>query len=233
MIAIFKREFKSYFQTPIGYIVLAVYFFFLGLLFSVSYQYGDPDITSVISGVTLISAFATPILTMRLISEDRRQKVDQVLITSPVSLTGIVLGKFFAALSVFMIGFAPTIIFRTIIAAYVDVSITAYLYALFGMLLLGGALIAVGMFISSLTESSVISAILSIAVNMVVVYMTSFSQMTNNTFLSKLFEKIAFIDKYSSFTENIFSIPDVVYFISIAVAFVFLTVRSMEKKRWA
>lgn len=233
MIAIFKREFKSYFQTPIGYIVLAVYFFFLGLLFSVSYQHGDPDITSVIGGVTLISAFATPILTMRLISEDRRQKVDQVLITSPVSLTGIVLGKFFAALSVFMIGFAPTIIFRTIIAAYVDVSITAYLYALFGMLLLGGALISIGMFISSLTESSVISAILSIAVNMVVVYMTSFSQMTNNTFLSKLFEKIAFIDKYLSFTENIFSIPDVIYFISIAVAFVFLTVRSMEKKRWA
>lgn len=233
MTAIFKREFKAYFSSPIGYVILAVYFFFLGLLFSVSYSYGDPNITAVISGVTLITAFATPVLTMRLISEDRRQKVDQVLITSPVSLTGIVLGKFFAALSVFMLGFAPTVIFRAIIGAYVEVSIAAYLYALFGMLLLGAALISIGMFISSLTESPVISAILSIAVNMVIIYMTNFSQMTSNSFFASLFEKMAFIDKYVSFTENVFSIPDIVYFASIAAAFVFLTVRSMEKKRWS
>ncbi len=233
MTAVFKREFKAYFSSPVGYVILAVYFFFLGLLFSVSYAYGDSDITSVIGGVTLLSAFATPILTMRLISEDTRQKTDQILITAPVKLSGIVLGKFFAALSVFALCFAPTVIFRAIIGAYVDIEITSYLYALFGMLLLGSALIAVGMFISSLTESPVIAAILSIAVNMIVIYMTSFAQITNNSFLSTLFEEMAFIDRYQKFTENVFSIPDIVYFLSITAAFVFLTVRSLEKKRWS
>lgn len=233
MKAIFKREFKSYFTSPIGYVILAVYFFFLGLLFSVSYAYGDSDITSVIGGVTLLSAFAIPILTMRLISEDKKNKTDQALITAPVKISGIVLGKFFAAFLVFAICFAPTVIFRAIIGAYVDIEITSYLYALFGMLLLGAALISIGMFISSLTESPVIAAILSIAVNMVVVYMSSFAQMTKNSFLSGLFESMAFIDRYQNFTENIFSVPDVVYFVTIAAAFIFLTVRSLEKKRWS
>lgn len=233
MKAIFKREFKAYFASPIGYVILAVYFFFLGLMFSVSYSAGDSDITTVIAGVTLLSAFAIPILTMRLISEDKKNKTDQALLTAPVKLSGIVLGKFFAALLVFVICFSPTVIFRAIIGSYVDIEITSYIYALFGMFLLGAALISIGMFISSLTESPVIAAILSIAVNMVVVYMSSFAQMTKNSFLSGLFEGMAFIDRYQNFTENIFSIPDVVYFVTIAAAFIFLTVRSLEKKRWS
>lgn len=233
MSAVFKREFRSYFSTPIGFIVLAAFYFFLGLYFSLIYSYGSPDIATVIVAMSTVIVFAMPILTMRLMSEDRRQKVDQALLTAPVSLTSIVLGKFFAALAVFAIGFAPTLIFEIIVASYVTVNIMSYIYALFGMMLLGGALIAIGMFISSLTESAVISAILTLVINILVLYMSSFASMVSVSWIATIIEKAAFITAFENFGQNIFSVADVVYFVSISVAFLFLCVRSLDKRRWA
>lgn len=233
MRAVFKREFRSYFSTPIGFIVLAAFYFFLGLYFSLIYSYGSPDIATVIVAMSTVIVFAMPILTMRLMSEDRRQKVDQALLTAPVSLTSIVLGKFFAALAVFAIGFAPTLVFEIIVASYVTVNIMSYIYALFGMLLLGSALIAIGMFISSLTESAVISAILTLVINILVLYMSSFASMVSVSWIATIIEKAAFITAFENFGQNIFSVADVVYFVSISVAFLFLCVRSLDKRRWA
>lgn len=233
MIAVFKREFRSYFSTPVGFIVIAAFYFFLGLYFSLIYSSGSPDIAMVIVAMSTVIVFTMPILTMRLMSEDRRQKVDQALLTAPVSLTSIVLGKYLAALAVFAIGFAPTVIFEIIIATYVSVNVMSYIYALFGMLLLGSALISIGMFISSLTESSVISAILTLVINILVLYMSNFASMINISWLSKVIEKAAFITAFENFGENIFSVTDVLYFVSISAAFLFLCVRSLDKRRWA
>ena len=233
MRAVFKREFRSYFSTPIGFIVLAAFYFFLGLYFSLIYSYGSPDIATVIVAMSTVIVFAMPILTMRLMSEDRRQKVDQALLTAPVSLTSIVLGKFFAALAVIAIGFAPTLVFEIIVASYVTVNIMSYIYALFGMLLLGSALIAIGMFISSLTESAVISAILTLVINILVLYMSSFASMVSVSWIATIIEKAAFITAFENFGQNIFSVADVVYFVSISAAFLFLCVRSLDKRRWA
>ncbi len=231
--AIFKREFKSYFSTPIGYIVLAAFYFFLGMFFSLIYSYGAPDIATVITAMSSVIVFALPVLTMRIMSEDRRQKVDQILLTAPVGLTSIVLGKFFAALAVFALGFAPTVIFEIIIMSYVSVNILSYIYALLGVLLLGGALIAIGMFISSLTESSVVSAILTLVINILVLYISNLASMIKVEWISTVFEKAAFITAFESFGENIFSIADIVYFLSIIAIFIFLCVRSLEKRRWS
>ena len=249
MTAIFKRELKAYFSTPIGYIVLAAYFFFLGLYFTIIFSAGAPDISMVMMAMVTIIVFTMPLITMRLMSEDRRQKVDQVLLTAPVKLSHIVLGKFFAALTLYAIGFAPTIIFEMIIASKVSVNVLTYLYPLLGVLLLGGALIAIGMFISSLTESPVISAILTLVVNFLAIYMSTFASMItvpqeSATFFGKIWQKIveafvfilnkcAFMTVFENFDTNIFSITDVVYFLSIIAAFVFLSVRSLEKRRWS
>lgn len=233
MNAIFKREFKSYFCTPLGYIVLAALYFFLGLYFSMIYGYGAPNLEVVIVSMSTVIIFVMPVITMRLMSEDRRQKVDQALLTAPVSLTAIVLGKFFAALAVFALGFLPTVIFEIIILSYVSVNILSYLYALLGILLLGSALIAIGMFISSTTESSVVSAILTLIINILVLYMSNFASMASNEWAAKIFEKLAFISVFESFAESIFSIPNIIYFLSITVAFLFLCVRSLEKRRWS
>lgn len=233
MLAIFKREFKAYFSTPIGYIVLAAFYFFTGLFFSFLYSNGAPQVEWVISQMLTVTIFIMPIITMRLMSEDKRQKVDQALFTAPVKLTSIVLGKFFAALAVFALGFVPTIIFEIIVMSYVSVNVFTFIYALLGILLLGSTLIALGMFISSLTESSVVSAILTLVINILVLYMSSFAQMISVEFISKAIEKLAFINVFSSFGENLFSLPDICYFLSITAAFLFLCVRALEKRRWS
>ncbi len=233
MLAVFKREFKSYFSTPIGYIAVAAYFFFLGLYFSVYYSEGSPDIASIIAGMSTITIFTVPILTMRLMSEDRRQKVDQALLTAPISLTGIIMGKFLAALAVYAIGFAPTVIFEIIIMSYVTVNIMSYIYALLGAILLGGALISIGMFISSLTESSVISGILTLVINILIIFMSNFSSMVKAEWLANAIDKLAIMSAFENFTTNMFSIANIVYFLSIMAIFIFLSVRSLEKRRWS
>ena len=166
MSAIFKREFKAYFTTPIGFIVLAAYYLFLGIYFSIIFSYGSPGIQSVYGFLMYpVILIITPIITMKLFSEDRRQKTDQVLFSSPVKISGIVFGKFFAAFSIYAIGLLPMIVFELIIATYVSINVLSFIYVLLGVLLLGSSLISIGMFISSLTESPAISAIISLAID--------------------------------------------------------------------
>lgn len=234
MLAIFKRELKAYFTTPIGYIVMAAYFFFLGMYFKYFYEYGAPNIQDIIIGsMSMVIVFTIPILTMRLMSDEKRQKIDQALLTAPVKLSSIILGKFFAAFSLYAICFSPTIIFEIIIKSKVDISVFNYIYALVGVLLLGGALIAIGLFISSLTESAVISAILTLVINILILYMGNFASIIKIQWIANIFNKLAFINASQSFAEQQFSIPNIVYFLSIIAVFLFLSVRSLEKRRWA
>ena len=233
MTAIFKREFKAFFATPVGYIVLAAFYLFSGYFFTLFYKMGSPEVHNIIMTMSIIIIFVTPLLTMRLMSDDRRQKTDQALLTAPVSLYSIVLGKFFAALSVFALGFAPTIVFEMIVLSMVEVNFLSYLYALLGAILLGAALIAIGMFISSLTESSVVAAILTFVINILIIYASSLSSMIQVSWIATVIEKIAFINAFNNFGSTAFSIPDVFYFVSITAAFLFLSVRSLEKRRWA
>ena len=233
MRAIFKREFKAFFATPVAYIILAAFYLFSGYYFSIIYTLGTPEVHNIIMALSTIIVFVTPLLTMRLMSDDRRQKTDQALLTAPVSLYGIVLGKFFAALAVFSLGFAPTIIFEIIVLTMVEVNVLSYLYALLGAILLGAALIAIGMFISSLTESSVVSAILTFVINIVIIYASGLASSISVSWLATAVEKIAFINAFDNFGSTTISIPDVFYFLSITAAFLFLSVRSLEKRRWA
>ncbi|MBQ3058174.1 MAG: ABC transporter permease [Clostridia bacterium] len=233
MTAIFKREFKAFFATPVGYIVLAAFYLFSGYYFTLIYTMGSPEVQNIIMTLSTVIVFVTPLLTMRLMSDDKRMKTDQALLTAPVSLYSIVLGKFLAALAVYALGFAPTIIFEFIVLTMVEVNVLSYLYALLGAILLGAALIAIGMFISSLTESSVVSAILTFVINILIIYASSLGSMIDIGWVATVIEKIAFITAFENFGSTVFSIPDVFYFLSITAAFLFLSVRSLEKRRWA
>ena len=128
MLAVFKREFKSYFTTPIGFVILAVFTFFEGMFFSAIYNQGAPEVESIIGAMSTIAIFATPFMTMRLFSEDRRQKVDQALLTAPVKVSAIVMGKFLAALALFALGFALTLVFQLVVTTLVTVNWLIYLY---------------------------------------------------------------------------------------------------------
>ncbi len=233
MSAIFKREFKSYFTSPLGYIFLTVFFFFEGMFFSTIFGAGSPDISYVIVAMSTVIVFVTPVLTMRLLSEDRKQKVDQALLTAPVSVTGIILGKFFAAFTTFALAFAPTLVFQIIVASKVTVNWLVYINMIVGILLIGAAFVAIGMFISSLTESQVISCILTLVVFLVVMMITSLAEMTGIAFLADIAGYIGFMDRFQNFYDSVFPVSDVIYLLSIAGVFCFLSVRAVEKRRWS
>lgn len=248
MLAVFKREFKSYFTNPLGFIILAVFYFLLGYLFTNYYSQGAPYVEYVVLGIARILLIVIPAITMRLFSDERRTKTDQVLFTAPVKLISIVLGKFFAALALYALGFAPTIIYQVVVSAYVSVNLFYYIYALIGALLFGAALIAVGMFISSLTESPITSIIFTLVVNVFIMisggFANSITAPAANNWYTKVWawivERFAdfvggmnFIGVLESFGNQTFSVKDVVYFVSIAAAFIFLTERSLEKRRWS
>ncbi|MBO5873235.1 MAG: ABC transporter permease [Clostridia bacterium] len=233
MTAVFKREFKSYFTSPLGYVYLAIFLFFEGMYFSTLYNNSSTSIEIIFSSLATIVVFITPVLTMRLLSEDRRQKVDQALLTAPVTVTGIVLGKFLAALAVYALAFSPTLLFQITVSFMASVNWLIYLNAALGAMLIGAALIAIGMFISSLTESPVISCILTLISFLLLMVLTNLAAMTGVSWLVSAAEKIAFVNLFFAFTESVFRITDIIYLVSISAVFVFLSVRAVEKRRWS
>ncbi len=233
MLAIFKREFKAYFTSPIGYVILAVFWFFSGLFFSVMFSYGSGEITFIFQQMFTVIMFVIPILTMRLLSEDKRQKTDQALLTAPVRLLSVALGKFFAALAVFMLGFAPTLIYQIIVAFYVTPQWAVFFGNVLGILFFGSALISVGLFISGLTESQVVAAIGSFAVSLVLLLLDSLADMVSTSWLSTLISWISFSGRYETFTLGIFDYSNAVFFVSFTAVFLLLTVQTLNKKRWA
>ena len=180
-----------------------------------------------------IALFIIPILTMRLLSEDKRQKVDQALFTAPVKLTSVVLGKFLAAFAVYAIAFAPTIIFEIIIMTYVTVNVFTYLYALLGILLLGSALIAIGMFISALTESQIIAGIFGLAVSFFIMQIDYFATAVGLEWFKSICTAVSFITRYNAFTAGQLDFSNCVFFISVTAMFIYFTYVSFDKKRWA
>ena len=175
MSAIFKREFKTFFTSPIGYFVLAVLFGFSGFYFFATNMYaGSADLSGVFGGLfTIVLLLVLPVLTMRLLSDDKRQRTDQALLTAPVSLTGIALGKFLAALLLFAIGISITLVFAVIIAFQVTPDWLVIVGNYVGLLLLGGMVIAIGLFISSLTESQFIAALGTFVVSFAMIMVDS------------------------------------------------------------
>jgi ABC-2 type transport system permease protein len=159
MLAIYKRELQGYFYSPIAYIFIGIFMAIAGIVFSISNVLsGSADFNNMLGNLTFLFMLVVPILTMRLLSEERKNKTDQLLLTSPASITAIVLGKYFAALSVFIITLVITIMYPVILFIYGNPSVTEIIGGYLGFLFLGSALIAIGVFISALSENQIISA---------------------------------------------------------------------------
>ncbi|MBQ8338778.1 MAG: ABC transporter permease [Oscillospiraceae bacterium] len=233
MTAVFKREFKSYFISPLGYVFLAIFLFFEGLFFSNLYAYGSPNNEIIFPSLSMVVVLVTPVITMRLLSEERRQKIDQALLTAPVTVAGIVLGKFLAAFAVYALAFAPVVVFELVVTLISTPNWLIFLNAWLGAMLIGAALIAIGMLISALTESPIISCILTLITFLLLMLLPSIAGLVGVEWVNKAAAKIAFVNLFTNFTSSIFSITDVVYLLSIIAVFVFLSTRAVERRRWA
>ncbi|MBQ4363637.1 MAG: ABC transporter permease [Oscillospiraceae bacterium] len=235
MFAIYKREMKAYFTSPIAYIFLAVFYFITGYAFSVlNLGSATTSLSGAFGMVFTVILILLPLLTMRLMADEKKQKTEQCLLTAPVDLTSIVMGKFFAALSVFIMGMFIYVIYVIVLKSLAgSVAMSEVLGNMLGLLLLGASFISIGIFVSSLTEVQIVAAIVSFVINFVLYMCDIVAGTVTWALLSAMLYAIGFYSRYNEFTQGILNVTSVVYFLSVIFIFNFLTVRTLEKRRWS
>ena len=235
MTAVFKREFRAFFTSPVGYVVMAVLFCFSGWFFFLyNLASGSADMSSVFGNLfTIVLLLVLPILTMRLFSEEKRQKTDQALLTAPTSLTGIVVGKFLSALLMFAIGLSITIVYAVVIAVQVTPDWMVIIGNFLGLLLLGGMVISIGLLISCLTESQFIAALGTFVVSFALLMIDNLKYLFNASWLATIVDFLSINQRYNDFTIGVIHYDDILFFLSMQVLFLFLTVRVLDRKRWS
>lgn len=234
MRAILKREVQAYFSSPLGYVFLGVFYLFAGYFYwSGCLLSASSNMRPVFSSLLTVIMVIVPLLTMRLIAEDKKQKTDQLLLTAPISVWELVLGKFFAALTIYLLALAVLPLFAAVTASLAPFDGPVFAGLFCGMLLMGAGLIAIGMFISSLTESQVIAAVVSFFVMMMLVLVDSIALIVPAEPVAKILTGISFYSRYTDFSMGLFNFANVVFFLSVAGLFLFLTARVIEKRRWS
>ena len=286
MTAIFKREFRSYFTGMVGYAVAAVSLFFLGLYFTNrNLLYQSSDFAGVLYTTTLILLFLLPAVSMRSFAEERRARTDQLLLTSPVSIPAIVAGKFLAQLAVFCVPLTAAAVMPLILTAFGTVSRVSAYAALLGYILLGGACLAVGTFISCLTENQIVAYLASFVVLLIAYLMNGIKTMFTSgnllafvvfalvllaasaavgvvcknilaggavlvvgaaalfalfilrpAWLLSAFDAVltalALFAPYAEIIGGSFSLPVILYYLSVIGVFLFFTGQTLERRRW-
>ena len=215
---VLKKELKSYFLSPIGYICIGIFliifsiFFYLTAIQSASIELGNLYYNTAMYGLMLI----IPILTMRLFAEERKNGTEQLLLTSPRSVTGIVLGKFFAASIVVLITLVISLIY------FGSPNIVPTLVMMFGFLLLSMAAISIGMFASSITENQIVAAVITAAVLILPWFLPNI-----NTSL----EALDLMTNYSKFPAGLLSATEVVGLVSFTIMFIIFTIMVLKRRK--
>lgn len=236
MLAIFKREFKSYFQNVIGWLFVAALLAVYALYFYVyNLKNGYPYISYNLKGIGFIMMIAVPILTMRSLSDEKKTKTDQLMLTSPVSVGRIVAGKYFAMAAVYTIDIALFALSPLVLSIYGKVALSEAYVALFGYWLYGLSCIAVGLFISSISESVIISAILTFAALFLSYMMQSITGLISSSgnLLTKVLNCFDLYTPFENFVSGCFSVTSAAYYVTVILLLCFLTTQSIQKRRWA
>ena len=247
MFAIFKKELRSYFINPIGYVYVGVFLALAAVLCCyTTIISGSYDVSNYFMYMLIALVILIPILTMRLFAEERKLRTEQLLLTAPVTITGMVMGKFLAALTVFggsllvsCINFIP--IYTTAAAErgnqtyefYHIGPVTGQLIGnLVGLLLIGAAFIALGTFISALTENQLAAAVITISVIALMLGLGLVNSLIDVYWIRAVLSWISIYSRFGNFQNGLFDFAAILYYASICFVFVFLTVRVYEKRRW-
>lgn len=236
MFAVWKREFKACFQNVIGWLFVAAVIALYGLYFFVyNLRSGYPYISYSLSAMSFIMMIAVPILTMRSLAEERHNKTDQLMLTAPVSLGKIIVGKYLALLSVYTIAVAIIGITPLILSAYGTVPMGESYVAILGFWLYGAACIAIGVLVSSITESQVIAAVLSFAALFLGYMMSSICGLISESgnWLTKVLGCYDLYTPLYNFMSGCLDVTGVVYFVTVIALCLFLTCQVIQKRRWS
>ncbi len=287
MNAVFKREVSAYYNSVLGWLFAAFILLFAGIYtraYNLSGYYSNFEY--VLNAIGFIYLIAVPIITMRSVAEERRQKTDQLLYSLPITMTQVVLGKYLAMLVVLALPVAIMGLYPMILSQFGSVEFSTAYGALLGFFLMGSCLLSIGLFISSTAESQVIAAVITLVTMLVLFFMSGLASfvpstsgaslvalcmlvllfavilqllaknaiitavtgiagigvlviayMRNADSFSGLFGNImshlSVFDRFDSFSDGVFDLSAIIYYLSITSVFLFLTVQAMEKRRWS
>ena len=287
MRAVFKHELSTYFTNLTGYVFGGFLLLFAGLYtMIININSRLTNFEYVFGNMSFIFLIIVPVLTMRVLAEEKRQKTDQLLYSLPISMTKVILGKYLAMLVMLLLPVGIICLYPIVLTAYGNLHLLSVFNAALGFFLLGAALLAIGMFISSLTENQAVAAGLCFVVMLVIYYMSQLSsyvpttalasvaafsvlvillallirQMTKSNFaalmvgmvletvlllvyllktslfeglFSNLVGELSLFQRFYTFVYGVFDVTGIVYFASVIALFLFLSVQSMEKRRWS
>lgn len=224
MRAILKKELKSYFLSPIGYVVIGIFLLCFSVFFYLTvFSQGIVDLGALYYYTALYGLIIiVPILTMRMFAEERKTGTEQLLLTSPVSIFKIVIGKLLAGLFVIIITLVISLMFFVIVSYFGKANILSTVVAMLGFILISLAGLSIGMFASSLTENQIIAGIITIAFLIISLFAGS---------INEVFSNFALIDYYLPFAQGIFSIENAITFISFAFVFISFTIIVLQRRK--
>ena len=247
MLAIYKKELRSYFINPVGYVFAGIFLAFCAVACGyTTLLSGSYDTSSYFTLIIFSMVILIPLLTMRLFAEERKMRTEQLLLTAPVTITGMVLGKFFAAFTMFVSCLIVSCINLIPLYAMADYERGSQTYStvhigpltstifgsLIGLVLIGAAFIAIGTLVSALTENQLASAIISISVILFFVIVGLFSSLIDVYPIRATLNWLSILGRFGNFSAGVFDYAALLYYASIAFIFIFLTIRVYEKRRW-
>lgn len=226
------KELRSYFVSPIAYIIVAFWLVITGLFFSASATNGDASMRNVFGVIPILLLLISPALTMRLLAEESRTGTLELLLTAPVKDWSVVVGKFLGALGLYIAMMVLTVLYPLVLILFrADPDWGPIWSGYLGLLLLGMAFLSVGLFASSLTSNQILSAVIALAILLVLFIITV---LTNNVppAVAAVLAKLSIGDRFDPFTRGIVDLTDIVYFLTFTGAVLFITVQVVEARRY-
>jgi ABC-2 type transport system permease protein len=234
MLAIYKREMRSYFTGVIGYVFLVLFLAIGGAMFCLTTLFSmSANVTTFFTYMLIFSAVILPLLTMKSFSDERKGKTEQLLLTAPISITGMVFGKFLAALTMFGGALLINSLYFLILYLYADVKTAVLIGNVVAILLVGMTFISIGIFVSSLTENQLTAAVGTMAIILLFLAIGIINSFLPSAYwLRYVFNCISIFSRFQAFTNGYFDLSSLLYYLSVTVVFVYLTIRVYDRRRF-
>ena len=236
MLAIYKREMLFYFTSPIGYVFIAVFLALNAFIFSIcTLMAGEgSSVGTYFMFVMFIFIVLVPLLTMKSFSEERKMRTEQLILTSPVSLMGMVFAKFLAAFTMFGGTFlGGNLINFATLYMYGEPNTAVLISSSIGILLIGAAFIAIGLFVSAMTENQLVAAVGTMGILIFLLLIGFLTSYIDSYVVRTVLNWISIYSRFGNFSYGILDPATFVYYFSICFVFMFITVRIYEKRRWS
>lgn len=250
ILAIAQKELKSYFASPIAYVVIGLFALLYGYFYAVMLQYfvragmnmnpmqgqqvlniNQDMLRPVLQNVTVLLLFVLPAMTMRTYAEERRSGTIELLLTSPLTDLQIVLGKFLGALTLYVVMLSVTFIHTGVLFIYGSPELKPILTSYLGLLLLGGSFLSVGLFISTLTTNQIVSYIVTFSVFLLLWVINWFGSFSTGV-VTELTSYLSIIEHFDDFSKGVIDTTHVIYYLSLITFGLFLTAKSVDTERW-